>query len=108
MRYDTNGNLISDADNLYAGYPSEVSVDHRPGTGSHADKIGDHFVVIRGVTEYLSRGQVIGAEYRFFDPGTRRIAAGTNGKLNLENGRLVGNSPYNSRYYVVSSIRLCR
>ena len=96
------------ADNLYAGYPSKVSVDHRPGTGSHADKIGDHFIVIRGVTEYLFNGRIIGAEYRFFDPGTSRVRLGTNGKLNLGNGRLVGKSPYNSRYYVVSSIRLCR
>ena len=51
---------------------------------------------------------IFSAEYRFFDPGTSRIAVGTNGTLNLDNGRLEGNSPYNSRYYVVSSIRLCR
>ena len=96
-------------DNLYAGFPSKVSVDHRPGTGSHADKIGDHFVVIRGVTEYLSRGQVIGAEYRFFDPGTRWVNNGTAGKFNLTNERLVGVAPYGShRPYTVSSIRLCR
>lgn len=56
----------------------------------------------------ISISRIIGAEYLFFDPGTRRVTLGTNGKLNLENGRLVGNSPYNSRYYVVSSIRLCR
>ena len=100
---------VAEADNLYAGFPSKVSVDHRPGTGSHADKIGDHFVVIRGVTEYLSMGQVIGAEYRFFDPGTRLVNNGTAGKLNLTNERLVGVAPYGShRPYTVSSIRLCR
>lgn len=96
-------------DNLFAGFPSKVSVDHRPGTGGHADKIGDHFVVIRGVTEYLSKGNVIGAEYRFFDPGTQWPQKGIAGTLRFQDWRLVGFAPYGSqRPYTVSSIRLCK
>ena len=93
--------------NLYAGYPAKVIVDHSPGS-STADKIGDHFVVIMGVTEYMSNGQISGTEFRFFDPGTKWTYKGIEGKFNMEYGRLTGNSPYNNRFYVVSSVRLCR
>ena len=108
-----NGNAVRAiremTDNLYAGFPSKVSVDHRPGTGGHADKIGDHFVVIRGVTEYLSNGKVIGTEYRFFDPGTQWPIKGTAGTLRLQDWKLVGVAPYGiHRPYIVSSIRLCK
>lgn len=98
-------------DNLYAGYPSKVSVDIHPGNTSHADKIGDHFVIIMGVTEYLSKGNVVGANYRFFEPGTRHKNLGTSSSavFRLTGGRLVGNAPYGQkRPYVVSSIRFCK
>ena len=95
-------------DKLYAGYPLKACVDHKPGS-SVADGIGDHFVVLMGVTEYLSKGNVTGYSYRFFDPGTKWTEKGVSGTFNLSNGRLIGVAPYgNHRPYTVTSLRFCR
>jgi hypothetical protein len=62
-----------------------------------------------GVTEYLSKGNVTGYSYRFFDPGTKWTEKGVSGTFNLSNGRLIGVAPYgNHRPYTVTSLRFCR
>ena len=99
------------AANLYAGYPSKVSVDTKSGYSSHADMIGDHFVIIMGVTEQFSKGEVVGISYRFFEPGTRyvKFATSRNAVFTLSEGRLIGNAPYGKhRSYTVSSVRFCK
>ena len=108
----TNGNaegiIKQMTDNLlYAGIPSKACVDIRQGSSS-ADMIGDHFIVIMGIKEYISQGQTTGVSYRFFEPGTGQVKYRI-GELNLVNNRLTGNAPYsNTRHYTVSSIRLCK
>ena len=108
----TNGNaegiIKRMTDNLlYAGIPSKACVDIRPGSSS-ADKIGDHFIVIMGIKEYISQGQTTGVSYRFFEPGTGQVKYRI-GELNLVNNRLTGYAPYsNTRHYTVSSIRFSR
>ena len=94
-------------DMLYAGIPSKACVDIRQGSSS-ADKIGDHFIVIMGIKEYISQGKPAGVSYRFFEPGTGQVKYRI-GELNLVNNRLTGNAPYsNTRHYTVSSIRFSR
>jgi hypothetical protein len=76
-----------------------------------ADKIGDHFIVIMGITEFVSNGMITETRFRFFDPGTKHTQNGASQSavLQLSNGRLVGNAPYGKhRPYVVSSIRFCK
>jgi RHS repeat-associated protein len=110
---NTNASRVIDEliANLYAGFPAKVSVDCKPNSYSQADKIGDHFIVIMGITEFVSNGMITETRFRFFDPGTKHTQNGASQSavLQLSNGRLVGNAPYGKhRPYVVSSIRFCK
>ncbi len=100
-------NAISDMSKaLDADKPTKVNVDFRSGTGS-ADKMGDHFIVVEGKTEQLSKGKVTSTSFHFFDPGTSHSSKGTSSSnvLKVNNNRLEGTHINNGKTIVVTSIR---
>ena len=93
--------------NLDLGLPTKINVDYRNGSYS-ADKMGDHFIVVMGKTEYLNNsGQVTSTSYRYYDPGTHYITKGTASSniLNVIDERLVGTHINNGQSIIATSIR---
>ena len=93
--------------NLDLGLPTKINVDYRNGSCS-ADKMGDHFIVVMGKTEYLNNsGQVTSTSYRYYDPGTHYITKGTASSniLNVIDERLVGTHINNGQSIIATSIR---
>jgi RHS repeat-associated protein len=87
---------------LSANRPIIVGVNHTLGN-TYNEGTTDHFVVIVG--SGFANGMTY---YRFYDPGTMRMAAGTSplNRLYLRaNFRLQGTTQYNGRTYTVSQVR---
>jgi hypothetical protein len=87
---------------LSANRPIIVGVNHTLGR-TYNEGTTDHFVVIVG--SGYANGMTY---YRFYDPGTLRMAAGTSplNRLYLRaNFGLQGTTQYNGRAYTVSQVR---
>ncbi|HEU4328317.1 MAG TPA: SH3 domain-containing protein [Roseiflexaceae bacterium] len=88
---------------LEAGRPVIVGVDHKVGTTYNADHTTDHFVVVieKGMD---SDGKIF---YRYFDPYTRHAERGAspNNKLYLNGNTATGMRADNKREYHLSQVR---
>ncbi|GAB4189239.1 MAG: hypothetical protein OHK0022_01420 [Roseiflexaceae bacterium] len=88
---------------LEAGRPVIVGVDHTVGTTYNADHTTDHFVVV--IEKNMdSDGRIF---YRFFDPYTRHAERGSspNNKLYLNGNTATGMRSDNRREYHLSQVR---
>ncbi len=88
---------------LEAGRPVIVGVDHKVGTTYNADHTTDHFVVV------IEKGRESDGRifYRFYDPYTRHAERGSspNNKLYLNGNTATGMRADNKREYHLSQVR---